>query len=326
MDSILSNKIWELVDLPPGSKPIGSLIYDLHDHQMDVKTTFLNGNFNEEVYMEQLEGFVLPGNEDKNPFQRAAEMNIAGPSWMNTTSMYEEEMHDEPGIPTIITWTHGGREVYVVGSWDNWRKSYGGWITLYIGLTLVAIDIPVDQEMNIIEGKRMRSCDYSQQRMRRTREEFVVMRKIPAGVYQYRFIVDRQWRYAPDIPWELDGSGNACNILDVKDYVPDVTKSIASFESPESPDSSYNNSYPGPEHYEKDPPMVPPHLEYTLLNAPSPHMEIPPPLSKPQPGVLDHLYMQNNASNPSVVALGSTTRFHSKYVTVVLYKSTQTRG
>ncbi|CAA2981879.1 SNF1-related kinase regulatory subunit beta-2 [Olea europaea subsp. europaea] len=225
----------------------------------------------------------------QNPLQRAAEMNIAGPSWMNTTSMYEEEMHDEPGIPTIITWTHGGREVYVVGSWDNWRKR-------------------------------------QEKRMRRTREEFVVMRKIPAGVYQYRFIVDRQWRYAPDIPWELDGSGNACNILDVKDYVPDVTKSIASFESPESPDCSYNNSYPGPEDYEKDPPMVPPHLEYTLLNAPSPHMEIPPPLSKPQPGVLDHLYMQNNASNPSVVALGSTTRFHSKYVTVVLYKSTQTRG
>ena len=32
---------------------------------MDVKTTFLNGNLDEEVYMDQPEGFVLPGNERK---------------------------------------------------------------------------------------------------------------------------------------------------------------------------------------------------------------------------------------------------------------------
>ena len=32
---------------------------------MDVKTTFLNGELNEEIYMEQPEGFVLSGNEIK---------------------------------------------------------------------------------------------------------------------------------------------------------------------------------------------------------------------------------------------------------------------
>ncbi|KAL0451611.1 UNVERIFIED_CONTAM: Retrovirus-related Pol polyprotein from transposon TNT 1-94 [Sesamum latifolium] len=40
-------------------------IYKLNVHQMDVKMTFLNGDLSEEVYMEQPEGFVLPGNENK---------------------------------------------------------------------------------------------------------------------------------------------------------------------------------------------------------------------------------------------------------------------
>ena len=38
-------------------------LHNLEIHQMDVKTTFLNGELEEEICMEQPRGFVAPGQE-----------------------------------------------------------------------------------------------------------------------------------------------------------------------------------------------------------------------------------------------------------------------
>ncbi|XP_028754927.1 SNF1-related protein kinase regulatory subunit beta-2-like [Neltuma alba] len=217
------------------------------------------------------------------PLQRPDEMQAPTHSWMQASPAYED-ICNEQGIPTMITWSYDGKEVAVEGSWDNWK---------------------------------------TRMPMQRSGKDFTIMKVLASGVYQYRFLVDGQWRYAPDLPWAQDDAGNAYNILDLQDYVPEDIGSISGFEPPQSPESSYSNLQLGSEDYAKEPPLVPPHLQMTLLNVPATNMEIPPPLSRPQHVVLNHLYMQKGKTSPSVVALGTTHRFLAKYVTVVLYKSLQ---
>ena len=40
-------------------------MHDLKIHQIDVKTTFIKGELVDEIYNEQPEGFIVPGNEKK---------------------------------------------------------------------------------------------------------------------------------------------------------------------------------------------------------------------------------------------------------------------
>uniref|UniRef100_A0A0A0LYK2 Association with the SNF1 complex (ASC) domain-containing protein n=1 Tax=Cucumis sativus TaxID=3659 RepID=A0A0A0LYK2_CUCSA len=217
------------------------------------------------------------------PLRKADEMLIHTHSQMQSSLAYEDTCNEQ-SIPTMITWSYGGKEVTIEGSWDCWR---------------------------------------TRMPLQRSGKDFTLMKVLPAGVYQYRFLVDGQWRYAPELPWAQDDAGNAYNVLDLQDNVPEDIESISSFEPPQSPDSSYDNLLLGSDDYAKEPPLVPPHLQRTLLNSPSTYMEIPTCLSRPQHVVLNHLYMQRGKGGPSVVALGTTHRFLSKYVTVVLYKSFQ---
>lgn len=105
----------------------------------------------------------------------------------------------------------------------------------------------------------------------------------------------------------------------------DGEKTVAGFEVPKSPDSSYNNVYPGSEDEARDPPVAPPQLQHTLLSCPT-YRDIAGVLPQPQNVILNHLYIENREMPRSVVALGFTHRFHSKFVTVVLYKPVQRRG
>ncbi|KAK8990511.1 hypothetical protein V6N11_009209 [Hibiscus sabdariffa] len=184
----------------------------------------------------------------------------------------------EKGIPVIITWNYGGNNVAVEGSWDNWK---------------------------------------SRKTLRRSGKDHSILVVLPSGIYHYKFIVDGEWRYAPDLPFSADEMGHICNLLDVHDYVPENLASVTEFEAPGSPNSSYGQAFPMEEDFAKEPAVVPSQLHLTVLG---PDNQDIASSSKPQHVVLNHLFIEKGWASQSVVALGLTHRFESKYVTVVLYK------
>ncbi|KAL5861708.1 hypothetical protein ACOSQ4_003004 [Xanthoceras sorbifolium] len=195
------------------------------------------------------------------------------------TTHYEDEV-PEKQTPVMITWSYGGKQVAVTGSWDDWETVEPLWSL----------------------GK-----------------DFTIMKMLPSGVYHYRFIVDERLRYAPDLPWECDDTGNAYNILDLQEYIPEARECLSEFESPPSPFSSYDNKPLSGSDFSKAPPDLPPQLQMTLLNEPSSATVSHQSLPRPRHTVLNHLYIQNS-DGCLPVAISSTCRFRQKYVTVVLYK------
>lgn len=56
--------------------------------------------------------------------------------------------------------------------------------------------------------------------MMRTTGGFTTLINVPVGTYQYKFIVDGNWRHAPVADVERDEHGNLNNIVHVKPHVP----------------------------------------------------------------------------------------------------------
>lgn len=90
---------------------------DYEIHQMDVKTAFLNGNLDEEIYMEQPEGFIEPGSEHLVCKLRKSLYGLkqAPRVWYQTLTRFMEEsgFHRITKDHCVFVGTLDGRTCYV---------------------------------------------------------------------------------------------------------------------------------------------------------------------------------------------------------------------
>ncbi len=252
---------------------------------------------------------------------------------------------DDDTVPTVFRWEHGGRQVYITGTFNGWSRQ-----------------IP----------------------MHRSGNDFTYIHNLKRGKHAFKFIVDDEWRFAPDQPTVADIEGRINNFIDVTDFKAytgdkdfEREKAAAYYSQPRNgnndvsgagvggvggaddndgngPDNADNNpntpgsnstpgnvSTPGSSNkanapdtftdpdgetftlnmpdlddYTKDPPPLPPHLRHIILNKP-PQLSDTAALPVPQHVALNHLYC--TAIKDNMMVLGITQRFRTKFVTTVYY-------
>lgn len=167
-------------------------------------------------------------------------------------------------IPTVFRWEHGGNNVYMTGTFNEWGNR-----------------IPLVRSGN----------------------DFITIQNLTATKHAYKFVVDDEWRFAPDLTTTTDSDGNINNVLDLtnfnldddgdEDYVPWSTGTIAAAQikrrdSLKDP-TPYSHAVPEEDAYTKEPPNLPPHLRSIILNSPHPETSNPMMLGTPMHVSLNHL-------------------------------------
>ena len=122
---------------------------------------------------------------------------------------------EESVVPTVFKWEHGGRHVYITGTFNNWEKQ-----------------IP----------------------MHRSGNDFTYVHNLKKGKHAFKFIVDDEWRFAPDQPTIADIEGRINNFIDITDFVP-YTGDDNFFERSKErkvPDEEYRQVVPELDDYTKE--------------------------------------------------------------------------
>ncbi|KAL3826375.1 hypothetical protein ACHAXA_008583 [Cyclostephanos tholiformis] len=234
---------------------------------------------------------------------------------------------EEDSVPTVFRWEHGGRNVYITGTFNGWTRQ-----------------IP----------------------MHRSGNDFTYIHNLRRGKHAFKFIVDDEWRFAPDQPTVADIEGRINNFIDVTDFKAytgdtefenerhavhcsraaeaaavaarrneigavvddDVGSSSGSRATGDLDENSsgggsgaadgevYGHSMPDLDEYTKEPPPLPPHLRHIILNKP-PQLQDTAALPVPQHVALNHLYC--TAIKDNMMVLGITQRYKMKSCTTVYY-------
>ena len=112
----------------------------------------------------------MPGVGSADADTPATQGNLSVENWL-----------DDDTVPTVFRWEHGGRQVYITGTFNGWSRQ-----------------IP----------------------MHRSGNDFTYIHNLKRGKHAFKFIVDDEWRFAPDQPTVADIEGRINNFIDVTDFKP----------------------------------------------------------------------------------------------------------
>jgi len=189
----------------------------------------------------------------------------------------EAERNERNLVPTKFTWRYGGNEVLLTGSFSNWRESVV---------------------------------------LRRDGDEMTAVLRLAPGSYDYKFIVDNQWRYDGNQPVVKGRNGNINNVIHVE-APPEQAKEASDPEAPVVEEiTQYGTTIETEDDLAKDPPLLPPQLQISLMNAPMDAID-PGVMPVPQHVVLNHLHC---SVRDGILAMASAHRYQKKYVTTVMFK------
>lgn len=195
---------------------------------------------------------------------------------------------DEETIPTVFRWPHGGRKVFITGTFNGWKER-----------------IP----------------------MIRSGTEFIAILNLPCGKHIYKFIVDNEWKIDPKQDTQADEEGRINNVIEVLNsrlqYANGGSGSPAGTPvnvgkiGKMARRSSYSWDEQLFDETKKHPRQVPPQLKYTPLNAKTQVINEEPHMSLPLVPSLKHAYF---SEREHVIKVGVSKRYKYKFTTIVLYK------
>jgi 5'-AMP-activated protein kinase regulatory beta subunit len=154
--------------------------------------------------------------------------------------------------------------------------------------------------------------------MHRSGNDFSYVHNLKRGKHAFKFIVDDEWRFAPDQPTLPDIEGRINNFIDVSNFTAYAgdEKFFEKSKERKIEDSEYGQVIPALKEYTNEPPSLPPHLRLIILNKPPPTAD-PLALPIPQHVSLNHLYC--TAIRDGMMVLGATQRYRQKHITLVFY-------
>ncbi|KAF9352602.1 galactose metabolism- protein [Mortierella sp. AD094] len=165
--------------------------------------------------------------EGRTSYRNSARVSRAFETLDPLKSMDDQNIYlaDDGHVPTIITWSQGGTNVYVTGTFNNWKQK--------VRLNKSASNLMDDFAPPTVLLKLVSSTS-----------DFTTILNLPPGTHRIKFIVDDEWKCSTELSAATDAEGNLVNFLEVADEEQDELEGGHDSPINGSPVGSYTDQIP----------------------------------------------------------------------------------